>query len=285
MTRLAWASIVDRAQQIVASYDTPVTLRQLFYRLVAAEVLPNTHGAYKELSAQTVRARKAGTFPDLMDTTRSIRTLPSYSGISEFAREMVWRYGVDRTEGQPVSVYLAIEKRGLLAQLESWFASLGIRFLPLGGYASQTFKDSVRRNVMRQDRPAVLLYGGDHDPSGEDIDRDFIEQTDCWETVQRVALTWDQVVEHNLPPLPGKATDSRAAAFERRHGRLVQVELDALPPDVLRGLFQAAIDAYWDKSAYDEAVRREERDRERLEVVAEMLESGAIEFEDEDDDD
>ncbi len=35
--RLDWPPIIDRAAQIVASYDTGVTLRQLFYRLVAAQ--------------------------------------------------------------------------------------------------------------------------------------------------------------------------------------------------------------------------------------------------------
>jgi hypothetical protein len=39
----------------------------------------------------------------------------------------------------------------------------------------------------------------------------------------------------------GKATDSRAAAFKARHGRLVQVELEALAPDDLRQLFEDAL--------------------------------------------
>ena len=85
----------------------------------------------------------------------------------------------------------------------------------------------------------MLLYAGDHDPSGEDIDRDFIARTDCWDEVRRVALTAAQVEQYALPPQPGKETDSRAAGFVERHGRLVQVELDALPPDVLRDLFAA----------------------------------------------
>src|SRR5215207_143693 len=46
--------------------------------------------------------------------------------------------------------------------------------------------------------------------------------------VQRIALTSEQVEEHDLPPQPGKTTDARSAAFALRHGRLVQVELDAL---------------------------------------------------------
>jgi hypothetical protein len=57
---------------IVESYDTRVTLRQLFYGLVAAQVLPNTQTYYRRLSAQTAQARRDNNFPDLVDGTREI---------------------------------------------------------------------------------------------------------------------------------------------------------------------------------------------------------------------
>jgi len=53
-------AIPQQAAAIVRSYDTGVTLRQLFYRLVAAHLLPNTTTAYKGLSSQTAEARRAG---------------------------------------------------------------------------------------------------------------------------------------------------------------------------------------------------------------------------------
>ena len=57
---------------------------------------------------------------------------------------------------------------------------------------------------------------------------------------------------------------SRARKFVERHGRLVQVELDALPPELLRELYQEAIDDYWDESAFDVALRREREDAAAL---------------------
>jgi hypothetical protein len=35
MSRKSWPPIVERAAQVVDEYETPVTLRQLFYRLVS----------------------------------------------------------------------------------------------------------------------------------------------------------------------------------------------------------------------------------------------------------
>ncbi len=264
MTRLAWPAIVDDAAEIVRSYTTGVTLRQLFYRLVSREVLPNSQNAYKALSSHTAEARRAGTFPALVDRVRGIDRWPGWTGPQEALETTARTYRRDRTEGQQFSIYMAVEKSGMVNQLDSWFSPQGLPLLALGGYSSQSLADEVRRDVGYQGRPAVLLYAGDHDPSGEDIDRDFVARTDCWHQVVRVALTADQVDEHNLPPLPGKKSDSRAAAFAARHGGLVQVELDALPPDVLHDLYDQALAPWWDDDTYLVALAEEEADRSAI---------------------
>jgi len=259
-----WPALLRQAADIVNSYDTLVTLRQLFYRLVAALLLPNTTNAYKSLSRYTAEARRAGAFPSLMDRGRTIHRYRTFAGPAMARQWLQQIYRLDRTQGQAVSLYLGVEKAGIVEQLQTWFGELGIPVLALGGYGSQTYVDDVIEDVTQTDRPAVLLYAGDHDPSGEDIDRDFTKRTGCWSKVRRVALTADQVEAYALPPQPGKETDSRARSFVERHGRLVQVELDALPPDVLRGLYAEAIAEFWDADAYDKVVQREVADRRKL---------------------
>lgn len=265
MPRLDWSAIVERAAEIVSEYDTGVTLRQLHYRLVSEHAIPNSPNAYKRLSSLTAEARRAGTFPALIDRGRRIHRNMSFGGVDHAMRTIINAYRRDRTEGQEVSLYLGVEKGGMVEQLTAWFGEpLGIPVLALGGYSSQTYVDTVIQDVERSNRPAILLYAGDHDPSGEDIDRDYAARTDCWEKVVRVALSSTQVQEYRLPPNPGKIGDSRAAGFIARHGELVQVELDALDPNDLRRLYSAAIDQYWDTSAYEEAIEREEEERTAL---------------------
>jgi hypothetical protein len=259
-----WPHILERAVAIVNSNDTLVTLRQLFYRLVSAQVLPNTQNAYKALSRHSAAARRAGGFPRLLDRGRTIHRDQAFASP---AAELDWTrsiYRRDRTEGQQVSLYLGVEKAGLVAQLRAWFGELGLPIIAVGGYSSESYESDVIDDVSNTGRPAVLLYAGDHDPSGEDIDRNFIAQTNCWKAVRRVALNSEQVEQYNLPPLPGKKTDSRARGFVERHGRLVQVELDALPPDTLRALFTAAIQEFWEDKVYQKALRRETADRRTL---------------------
>lgn len=268
MSRIAWGAVVSRAREVVESYDTSVTLRQLFYRLVSEQLIPNTEAAYKRLSALTAEARRRGEFPDLIDRGRQIHQASWWGDPIEAMQALVSQYRVDRTTGQDVSLYLGVEKAGLVVQLQGWFGDLGVPVLALAGYSSQTYVDDVALSVRDQARPAVLLYAGDHDPSGEDIDRDFVERSACWDKVIRVALSAEQVIEYGLPPNPGKLTDSRAGAFVARHGHLVQVELDALDPADLRGLFADAIEEYWDTSAYELAMARERTDRSALRAAA-----------------
>ena len=265
MTRLAWDAILEEATEIVDTYDTGVTLRQLFYRLVAAQVLPNTTSAYKGLSSKTAEARRNGTFPDLIDRGREIHRAGSFTSPESALSWLTARYRRDRTEGQDVSVYIGVEKAGLVMQLTSWFGELGIPILALGGYSSQTYVDEVSEDVYDRGRPAVLLYAGDFDPSGEDIDRDFVARTGCFDTVVRVALDASQVTAYDLPPAMGKGTDSRASRFIARHGTLVQVELDALPPDVLEQLYRDALLPFWDESVYEAVIAREADERQALE--------------------
>jgi len=259
-----WSAILDHATEIVTSYETGVTLRQLFYRLVAAEMLPNTQNAYKGLSAHTAEARRRSGFPALIDRGRSIYQHPQFISASTAQHWLASIYRQDRTIGQAVSLYLGVEKNGIVEQLMAWFGDLGIPVLALGGYASQSYVEEVKAAVQEQDRRAVLIYAGDFDPSGEDIDRDFLARTGCFSDVIRVALTADQVTDYRLPPQPGKSSDSRSSQFIARHGRLIQVELDALPPDVLRQLYAAAIADYWDDEAYAEVLALEATERERL---------------------
>jgi hypothetical protein len=261
---LDWPRILEAAAPIVLNSAVAMTLRALFYRLVVVELIPNTLSAYKTLSARTAKARREGWFPDLFDATRRIRRNQTFASPEEARRWLAEVYMRDRTEGQEFSLYFGVEKSALVELIWSWFGSTGIPVVALGGYSSQTFVDDVRRDADKQKRKAVLLYAGDFDPSGEDILRDFLIRSYCFDEVERVALDWEQVIAHNLPPQMGKATDSRAAAFEARHGRLVQVELDALPPVTLRDLYMEAANQYFDADVFEAVLAREAEERKQL---------------------
>ena len=258
------AVILPRAAEIVSGYDTPVTLRQLFYRLVSEELVRNTTADYTQLSSRSAAVRRHGLFPDLLDRNREI-VVPVFWSSPEHALDALRRqYRNDRTEGQEWTIYLGIEKAGLVEQLSRWFGvPFGIPILPLGGYSSETFERQIITHAEGQDRPSVLLYAGDLDPSGEDIERNLLEHTD-FDEFKKIALTIEQAVEYDLPALVGKETDTRAAGFVEKYGRLFQIEVDALDPNVLRDLFAREIAGYWDTPIYNNAIEREAQEREQI---------------------
>jgi hypothetical protein len=294
--KLDWGPIMEQAAEIVRSYDTMVTLRQLFYQLVSRQLIENKQARYGYLSRKTAEARREGWFPDLIDQTSEILVAKHFSSPEQALKHLRSIYRRDRSEGQDVTIYLAVEKAGIQSQLWSWFADMGLPILALGGYGSQSYKDRIKDNVAAHiyvngqrvnainvaRRPAVLIYAGDHDASGDDIFRDLVVRTDpgarlsddyttvtgsrLWKAVHRIALTKEQVDLYDLPENPGKDDDPRSDAFMERHDYIdnVQVELDALSPDVLRGLYQSAIDQYWDTDAYDEVIDRENDDLDEL---------------------
>jgi hypothetical protein len=130
--------------------------------------------------------------------------------------------------------------------------------------------DKVTRDIERQGRPAALLYAGDFDPTGQDIDRDFVARVGAFDKVLRVSLNAEQIAEYGLVQNPDPevakkiAKDPRAKAFATRHGSLVQYEVDALAPEDLRNLYRNALDGFWNADAYDAVIEREANEREAL---------------------
>jgi hypothetical protein len=122
------------------------------------------------------------------------------------------------------------------------------------------------------EKEVVVLYLGDHDPSGEDMVRDIRDRLAEFGVpnlrVEKVALTMAQIRRFNPPPNPAKVTDSRAGAYIARYGDQ-SWELDALPPRELNRLVENAINRNVDRGLMDAAVARETIERDRVRAAIE----------------
>lgn len=223
---------------------------------------------YRRLSSRLARARREGRFPELIDTLREVHVPPAWPDAGAFLRQVPDWFRLDRTRGQEHALYVAAEKDTLRLQLTGWLADLGVPVLVVRGFGSQSYVDVVRERAARDRRRCVLLYVGDFDCSGEDIERDWVARTGCWDRVERVLLTRDQVRAHELAPAQGKGEDPRWPGFAARHGfdvdEPVQWEVEALPPHELRRLVLAAVDPYVDRQVLAGVVAEEDRQRRSL---------------------
>ena len=128
--------------------------------------------------------------------------------------------------------------------------------------------------MARQGKGLVVLYLGDHDPSGIDMTRDVDERLRTFARtrqvdVRRLALNMDQVEEHRPPENPAKTTDSRSADYIRKFGES-SWELDALEPALLASLVRNEILSLRDPEEWAKAEHKEGAMKKRLHTYAEQ---------------
>lgn len=275
-----------------AGYD--ITLRQLYYRFVAAGKLPNTQKEYKRLGGILNRARMAGLFDwnYLIDRTRNLSVMPHWSDPSDIIQASARSFAVDKWSDQPRRVEVWVEKEALAGVIgrvaERWDCS----WFACRGYVSQSEQWGAGQRFLRYLRSGqavTVLHLGDHDPSGMDMTRDIEDRIKRFVAVdwsgfshledvesvlddiredmdmegdpveiRRIALNWDQIQRYNPPPNPAKFTDSRANGYVGQYGTN-SWELDALPPDVLDALIEQHITGILDHELY--SARRIEESR------------------------
>jgi len=117
-----------------------------------------------------------------------------------------------------------------------------------------------------QGKDCVLIYLGDHDPSGLDMTRDIRDRLFLFGAVvdvRRIALNRDQIDLYKPPVNPAKITDTRAKEYIVKHGEH-SWELDALKPEVIDALITGAIKNNLDQKRFEQTKKRQESERQAL---------------------
>lgn len=158
-----------------------LTLRQLYYRFVAADLIPNTQESYDRLGSILSRARMAGMFDwnTLEDRTRNASIPWGSAGPDSEIRNLAAGYQIDKWEDQPYHVEVWVEKQALEDVIAQACYPLQIPYLACRGYMSQSEMWSCSRRFLRalqKGKRVRILHLGDHDPSGIDMTRDIRER-------------------------------------------------------------------------------------------------------------
>lgn len=256
--RAATLALIEAAREVIeAEGEYRPTLRRVYYGLVAQNLIPNTEPDYKRLSAILDRARWEGLIdPDAMEDRGRVATeAEHWTGPGDLLRAMARDYRSDWWAGAETPVEVWSEKDAATGVLEPLAHEYGLVYLTCRGFASFTAVHEASERLPY----GVILYIGDHDPSGLAMDEDLqgrLDRMGADVELRRVALTAEQIDAHNLPPQPTKRTDSRA----RGYGHGGSWELDALPGAVLAGIVRDAIAGllppdFEARQAADEAAR------------------------------
>lgn len=275
--------MIHTANAIIERYAEQgysLTLRQLYYQLVARGIIPNKFREYKRLGEILNNARLCGLvdWDAIVDRTRGLKGVNHHEKPSEIVETAANAFRIDKWARQPYRVEVWVEKDALAGILNKACTPLDVDWFSCRGYTSQTaVYDAANRFVdyFQKGQQAVIIHLGDHDPSGMDMTRDIFDRlalmvgqkTSHEVTVDRVALSMEQIIEFHPPPNPAKVTDSRFEAYCAEFGE-ESWELDAMEPAYLHDLIADTIKKYRDEDLWNEDVEKEEGHRDALAEAA-----------------
>lgn len=254
-------------------YD--LTLRQVYYQLVAADLIANSERSYKNLGTLINDGRLAGLidWDAIIDRTRNLRGLRSDTNPEITIYKAARLYRLDKWENQPYHVEVWVEKDALAGIVGQICNRLDVDYFSCRGYTSQSeMWRAAQRLIEYEDegKETVILHLGDHDPSGIDMSRDITERLELFGAhpeFKRLALNMDQIELYNPPPNPAKLSDSRAKGYISNYGRS-SWELDALKPETLDDLINDNVSPYIDYTLPADTEERETEDQNLLEQVS-----------------
>ena len=269
--------LADYAAQ---GYD--LSLRQLYYQLVSRNLVENTERSYKNVGNIVSDGRLAGLidWDIIKDRGREMIVPAHWDSPAEIIRACAEQFRVDHWTKQSWYVEVMVEKQALEGVLIPVCRQWDVPFTANKGYSSSSAMREAGLRMykrLRDGKEVVVIYLGDHDPSGIDMTRDIEErlrlfaECDPDDVIQveivRAALNMDQVEELQPPENPAKITDSRAASYIAKYGQS-SWELDAIEPQRLASLVSDCIAKYVDKTQWERSEREQNAGRRYLKQLA-----------------
>jgi len=272
-------ALLAQVEEVLETYadHLPLTVRQIFYRLVGKYGYEKSERAYGRLLEVLVTARRAQRIPfeAIRDDGWTQRWPHGFSDPEDFiqaVRDSAERYERDKQARQPHRLAVAVEAAGMVPQVYRVATPFSVPVFSSSGFDSLTVKKQMADLVLAEERPLHVLHLSDYDPSGvcifDALQADVEAFVGAGErvTFTRIALTSEQVHRFDLPTSPAKENDKRGDF----HSQTCQAE--ALPPDVLADEIRRAIVERVDPDVLREDQAAEKRERlELLEVLGELL--------------
>jgi hypothetical protein len=268
---------IKRAILDVVGSDPPMTVRQVFYRLVTRGVIKKTEKEYQQTVIRLMTdMRLSGElrYSWVIDESRRRRITETYDIVSEAleATAKFYRRSALREADDYIEIWC--EKDALSGVLWEVTSEYDVPLMVSRGMPSLTFLHGTAQEIYRaaeQEKVTYIYQFGDWDPSGvlipQAIERrlnEMCQRFDCYAPqIERVALTEAHIAEFSLPTRPTKRDgNTHAHRFEGE-----SVELDALPPHVLRDMVREVIERHITPRALKILRVTEESERELLRAL------------------
>jgi hypothetical protein len=166
----------------------PLTLRQVYYQLVASQAVENCEAEYKKLSRLLAKGRIDGrvTWDAFEDRARSTLFSGGWENrrdfISDELSNFLHGYRRDLLQSQNVVPEVWIEKDALSHICHRAALDFCVPAIVAKGFSSISYVHECRKRVEQNaeaEKRTVILYFGDLDPSGWEMLPSMIRQAVC----------------------------------------------------------------------------------------------------------
>jgi hypothetical protein len=276
-------TVIEQGLKDVLTTYHPMTVRQVFYQMSTRGYIAKTEREYKQTVCRLLarlRLRQEIPFGWIADDTRWMRKPTTYDSMEAALKLNVQTYRRALWARMPVNVEVWIEKDALAGVVYDITAEWDVPLMVTRGYPSLTYVYEAAEALSQSHKPTYIYYLGDYDPSGVDISRGLEARLrsfapDAVIEFRRIAVEPYQIRIFDLPSRPTKTSDSRAKRFNSD----ISVELDALPPDILRDLVKRSILGHVNSDELARLRQIEAAERESLEWVVNNLKlDGSVKY-------
>ena len=276
------AALLEQVQEIIDCYSFAISLRQIFYQLVVRQFIANCEAQYHRVSRLCVIGRDEGILDEeaFADRLRQPDKPSDWKDLPDFIDTVKSAYRKNKWQNQHDYVEIWTEKDALREVITEITHQYGVNLLVVRGQVSRTaiYEAHERFSEKLDDgKNLYLYYMGDFDPSGLSIYNSLKERLGNFGAAgdsinfERIALTPEQIATYHLPHDPAKQTDPNYKKFVAEYGDNA-VELDALPPDVLRNLIRENIEQHIDNDILLQVQKIEQEEKTQLQGFINQLE-------------
>jgi hypothetical protein len=271
--RATKAEVEQRREALLAIIDAgrPMTVRQVFYQATVHGLVGKAESGYAKVQTDLTVMRRAGdlSYDWLADNTRWQRKPRTFASVEDALRNTAAFYRKSLWTDAESYVEIWLEKDALAGVLYPVTSLYDVPLMVARGYASLSFLYSAAEFISELNVPANIYHLGDFDPSGvnagEKIEQTLREMAPDAEIIfERLAVTRRQITNWSLPSRPTKKSDTRA----KRFGSDLSVELDAIDPNRLRSIVQAAIERHLPARQFEILKAAEESERK---IIARLV--------------
>ena len=262
----------------ILTADHPQTVRQVFYQLVVRGAVKKTEIEYSQtVSRLLTEMRLDGELEWgwIVDNSRRTNVTQTFDNVAAALDDSARYYRRSALRESDVYIEIWTEKDALAGILYEAASDYDVPVVSSRGIPSISQLRISFENIQDASDAGknVFVYQfGDHDPTGCLIPRHIERQINEWcdeegcdlPTIERVALTEEQIEQYRLPTRPTKRHGNPHAKDFKGES----VELDALPSSVLRDLVRECIGQHISRHELNILREAERSERDFLRMLA-----------------